>query len=259
MNMHHLLVPLDGSSWSHAIVPTLCQLFDPAHYQVTLLRVAEEPVGARLVPDPLFMDPFGMAGTYPVAEARRPLAQPIYESQLEERMSGELEDALQLAGEPLRAAGFAVTVAVRFGDPAEEIVALTKAQPVDLVAMTTHGRTGVRRVLMGSVAEEVMRSAQVPVLLLRPLAPLTEGPSSEMADGHALSRLQRSPGGAPMDERDVPIKDADADVAPPPDEEGDHNLAEREVSPATIAAEASRNPFMEIEEETLPEDFRPIF
>ncbi|MBA3945938.1 MAG: universal stress protein [Herpetosiphonaceae bacterium] len=258
MNMHHLLVPLDGSSWSDAIVPTLCQLFDPAQYQVTLLRVAEEPVGARLVPDPLFVDPFGMAGTYPVTVDRQPSGQPIYEIQMVESERAAFEDALQRAGQPLHAAGFTVAVAVRFGDPAAEIVAFAQTQPVDLVAMTTHGRTGVRRVLMGSVAEHVMRNTAVPVLLLRPLVTPSEGPGSEMAEVGALSRLQPSLGGTALDERDAPIKDADANVVLPPDEESDHNLAGQEVSPAAMAAQASRNPFMEIEEQTLPEDFRPF-
>jgi hypothetical protein len=61
-----------------------------------------------------------------------------------------------------------------------------------------------------------------------------------------------------MDERDEPIKDADVEVTPPSDEESDHNFAAPEMAPEEIAAKANRNPFMEIEEETLPEDFRPI-
>jgi universal stress protein A len=63
--------------------------------------------------------------------------------------------------------------AVRFehrlvqGTPSEEIVRMADDEDVDLIVMGTHGRTGLRRVLMGSVAELVMRHANCPVLTLK--------------------------------------------------------------------------------------------
>lgn len=56
---------------------------------------------------------------------------------------------------------------LEMGSPAEEIVSLSNEHRVDLIVMGTHGRTGLRRVLMGSVAEAVMRHAECPVLTLR--------------------------------------------------------------------------------------------
>jgi quercetin dioxygenase-like cupin family protein len=53
------------------------------------------------------------------------------------------------------------------GDPANEIVRLTEALGCDLVVMGTHGKTGLRRVLTGSVAEEVLRKSVCPVLVVR--------------------------------------------------------------------------------------------
>jgi nucleotide-binding universal stress UspA family protein len=53
------------------------------------------------------------------------------------------------------------------GSPAEEIASVAHQQAVDLLVMGTHGRTGIRRVLMGSVAEAVMRHADCPVLTLK--------------------------------------------------------------------------------------------
>ena len=50
------------------------------------------------------------------------------------------------------------------GDPAEAVVRLAKEEGVDLIVLGTHGRTGVSRVLMGSVAEEIVRKAECPVL-----------------------------------------------------------------------------------------------
>jgi nucleotide-binding universal stress UspA family protein len=53
------------------------------------------------------------------------------------------------------------------GDPAATIVELATAEAVDLIVMGTHGRTGLRRLLMGSVAEAVIRAAPCPVLIYR--------------------------------------------------------------------------------------------
>ena len=53
------------------------------------------------------------------------------------------------------------------GSPAEAIVSLVRDEDVDLIVMSTHGRTGLRRLLMGSVAEAVVRKAPCPVLTMR--------------------------------------------------------------------------------------------
>jgi nucleotide-binding universal stress UspA family protein len=57
------------------------------------------------------------------------------------------------------------------GDPADEIVRLAKQENVDLIIMATHGRTGFKHLLMGSVAEAVVRRAECPVLTLKPALP----------------------------------------------------------------------------------------
>lgn len=53
------------------------------------------------------------------------------------------------------------------GDPAEEIVRVAEEGAVDLIVMGTHGWTGFRHLLMGSVAEKVLRTAKCPVLVVR--------------------------------------------------------------------------------------------
>lgn len=58
-------------------------------------------------------------------------------------------------------------VAVRFGDPAEMIVAEAKESGADMILTGTHGRTGLSRALYGSVAADVVRSADVPVVTIR--------------------------------------------------------------------------------------------
>ena len=59
-------------------------------------------------------------------------------------------------------------LALRKGNPAEEILAFARQRKVDLILMSTHGRTGIGHALMGSVAEKVVRNAQCPVLTLKP-------------------------------------------------------------------------------------------
>jgi nucleotide-binding universal stress UspA family protein len=56
---------------------------------------------------------------------------------------------------------------IRRGDPATEIVKYADENAVDMIVLTTHGRTGLSRLLMGSVAEHVVRKAHCPVLTLR--------------------------------------------------------------------------------------------
>lgn len=69
------------------------------------------------------------------------------------------------------AGGLAGSTAIRWmvreGVPVDEILATVRAQPVDAIAMGTHGRTGLRHALAGSVAERVVRASPVPVFTVR--------------------------------------------------------------------------------------------
>jgi nucleotide-binding universal stress UspA family protein len=66
------------------------------------------------------------------------------------------------------------TVKVTVGKPAEEILQVARDEAVDLIVMGTHGRTGLRHVLLGSIAETVVRTAPCPVLTVKATA---HGPS----------------------------------------------------------------------------------
>lgn len=67
----------------------------------------------------------------------------------------------------LRESGIDVTVEVRAGVPLEEIQRCATSRGVDAIVMGTHGRTGLRRMIAGSVAERVVRTSSVPVLTVR--------------------------------------------------------------------------------------------
>jgi nucleotide-binding universal stress UspA family protein len=70
-------------------------------------------------------------------------------------------------GRGLRGRGVRGTTDARHGEPVAEIVAAARETGADITAMTTHGRSGFSRVLFGSVAEAVLRQAEIPVLMMR--------------------------------------------------------------------------------------------
>ncbi len=80
---------------------------------------------------------------------------------------------LEERAKQLRSQGITVETAVRRGNPAEVILEQTMARQVELIVMSTHGRSGLARWALGSVAERVARSVPVPLLLLPDAAPAT--------------------------------------------------------------------------------------
>lgn len=79
----------------------------------------------------------------------------------------EAEEYLQSLKERLGARGFDVDTHVRYGHDVEEILDHAAQRDIDLIAMSTHGRNGIKRFLFGSVAEKVLRHAPKPVFLVR--------------------------------------------------------------------------------------------
>jgi nucleotide-binding universal stress UspA family protein len=79
-----------------------------------------------------------------------------------------LEQALAEIPDPAWAAGKSVVRVLRTGVPVAEIVDYAKEQAIDLIVLGTHGRTGLARALLGSVAEKVIRKAPCPVLAVHP-------------------------------------------------------------------------------------------
>jgi nucleotide-binding universal stress UspA family protein len=68
----------------------------------------------------------------------------------------------------LEAAGFTASIEVRVGHPQHEIDRLIEEAPIDLIAMTTHGHSGLRHMLMGSIAQHLLRHSALPLLVYRP-------------------------------------------------------------------------------------------
>ena|SRR5690349_14655645 len=137
------VVPLDGSAVSEAIVPFILKIAVPLDLEVNLLRVVP-----RRTPPP------HERGSYPAQDD---------EATLTARAMADLAPLVAR----LRAQHVRTRTAVRLGDPVDEILAGAAEAGADLIAMTTHGRSGLGRLLFGSVAEAVLRRATIPVLLLR--------------------------------------------------------------------------------------------
>ena len=140
-----ILVPLDGSKLAESIldyVETLAR----NDTQVVLLKVGVLRSIAFMTMDqsPMVYD----------------------ESGDRDRITAESREYLEGLAQGLRNKGFSVNYVVAFGDPADVILDFAKSLKVDLVAMSTHGRSGISRLLFGSVAEAVIRKSLVPVLAL---------------------------------------------------------------------------------------------
>ena len=89
-----------------------------------------------------------------------------FQLQESEEMKQDREYLAALSGE-LKAEGFEVKSVLAMGDPATEIIKLAKAEPIDLIAMTTHGHKLIADFLRGSTADKVRHEVDVPVLLLK--------------------------------------------------------------------------------------------
>jgi nucleotide-binding universal stress UspA family protein len=123
-----VVVPLDGSELAARILPVVARLAEPFDFTIDLLRAIE---------------PLPGAGSLETAAA----------SYLAE-VAGQLDTR-----------GLAATYTIACGQAADVVVRHAGGAGVGLIAMSTHGRTGQGRLLLGSVAERVLRAASVPVLL----------------------------------------------------------------------------------------------
>lgn len=166
MSKTKILIPLDGSNFSHQILPHISRFFPPHQCELVLVRVAPHPSGNVGLP------PRMSESGVPMYESERDIlatAHPVYASQEIESIMATLKNELGIEAVKLEEAGYRVTSNIRFGDPAKEIADAAGEADVDLIAMTTHGRSGLNRLIFGSVAEKVMRHAQIPVMVVRPV------------------------------------------------------------------------------------------
>jgi nucleotide-binding universal stress UspA family protein len=158
--MSKVLIPIDDAAFSRQVLTQVTNLLEPSHHELIFLRVAPEPS----------MVEFGEPGDPDLT---------IYVDQQEVSLAAEFASEMLPHRQALQNAGFHVFTTMRFGDPANEIERFVDEQDIDLVAMTTHGRTGLDRLVFGSVAEHVLHHTEVPVLLYRSTSKVS--PEQELA------------------------------------------------------------------------------
>jgi nucleotide-binding universal stress UspA family protein len=148
MRLQRILVPIDFSGTADRAVEVALELAEAVGGQLTLLYVYGAP--ATMLPD---------GSTF--AASPRDLVE------ASSRADQALADVRRTLETRAATAGVKVAAETRMGMAADEIVHAAESGAFDLVVMGTHGRTGLGRLLMGSVAESVMRHARIPVLTVR--------------------------------------------------------------------------------------------
>jgi nucleotide-binding universal stress UspA family protein len=142
-----ILVPLDGSERAASALPVAADLCARLKGEIALTHVL-----------PLTLTPFEINPGYIPPHVYQQLADD------QERLA---RADLEQAAAALRQRGLPVRIYIQRGDPASAIVDAASAASVRLVVMTSHGRTGLSRFALGSVADRVVRVGVAPVLLLR--------------------------------------------------------------------------------------------
>ena len=137
MNIKRILVPVDFSEYNSTANEYASMLAKSTDARIVYFHA--------FLPDVIYGNP-GLFDS--AAEERRLL------KQMEETFKPTVKEVV-------------ASYVVEFGTPADRIVDFANENEIDLIVMGTHGRTGLKRVVMGSVAESVVRRAECPVLAIK--------------------------------------------------------------------------------------------
>ena len=143
------IVPLDGSELAESVLPTVAELAKPLQLEVVLFRAYTIPYSALAVdPESSFL---------------------VSDEELISAMRDEVVAYLDKKAQAIKKLGVdRVSTIAEYGLAADEIIALARKTPDVLIAMCSHGRSGVKRWVLGSVTETVARHSGDPVLVTRP-------------------------------------------------------------------------------------------
>lgn len=139
-----ILVPLDGSPLAEAILPHAQALAKSEGAEIVLLRVSQPPA-------PEFLDRDVKTG-----------------ARLVEKMEQEACHYIEVEVRRLRDDGNQVTGIARDGAVLETIVSVARETHADVIAMSTHARSGLQHFLLGSVADDLVHISPIPVMLIHP-------------------------------------------------------------------------------------------
>jgi nucleotide-binding universal stress UspA family protein len=143
-DLKKILVPLDGSELSASVLPFAADLAISLGASIVLLHSVAEPVM-----------------TYPGTEG-------IFNSSVLDEMVAGARKFLAAAANDLTAQGLKAEVIANVGNTTDGIVWAAERENAGLIVMSTHGRSGVGRMVLGSVADSVVRRTSLPVIVVRP-------------------------------------------------------------------------------------------
>jgi nucleotide-binding universal stress UspA family protein len=139
-----VLVPLDGSKLAEQVLPTILPIATALECEVTLFRV-------------LVVDTAGpLTGRWYLPQNSR-----------FETADQDARSYLERLANHIKEQGVRVSTAIQVGPVAKSIIDYVEGHDVDLIAMCTHGRTGIARWALGSVADRLLRAGDKPILLVR--------------------------------------------------------------------------------------------
>ena len=148
-----IMVPLDGSELAECVLPHVAAFIKGCHVvNVVFVRVVQPP-------------PAPYAGSYVVS--------PGILKKIESAGKYDAKDYLDQVINRLKQEGVELHSEVLVGSVADSLADFTEKNDFDLILIATHGRSGVNRWVRGSVADKILRSSNVPVLMVR--APGTRG------------------------------------------------------------------------------------
>jgi nucleotide-binding universal stress UspA family protein len=161
-----ILIPVDRSEYSLKIIEQIEKFISPKETKLILFNVID-PVTGIGTTAPNYEVDYSLAEPLPMQPPRR-MSNPIYATQVEDGLISDVKDELLPVTRKLESKGYKVSTEVVFGDPATEILRTIDEKEIDMVAMTTHAREGLKRLLLGSVAEHVLHHVSVPILVIHP-------------------------------------------------------------------------------------------
>ncbi len=146
-----ILVPLDGSKTGEYALPFIEELLSKMSPKVAMEVILFQAVSPRV---------------YSVAAEGSYVDVAYTETEIAERKR-QAANYLERTGEGLRRQGVVVETRVGVGSAADEIIKAADEIDADLIAMSTHGRSGLSRWAFGSVTDRVLRAGSVPILVVR--------------------------------------------------------------------------------------------
>jgi nucleotide-binding universal stress UspA family protein len=143
----HLLVTLDGTSRSEAVIPHAIDVARSMNSEITLLRVVD-----------------AVAADW---SERGAMGKSQAESTIRSLFADQAQTYLERVAAQIQRAGVRVHTLVKQGPPARQIINSARDVDADVIAMSTHSRRGLNRLMFGSVAEQVLHETSLAVILIR--------------------------------------------------------------------------------------------